>query len=195
VRVPSADIPNGRTLAPASETTRQLRAISAGRLWDEAKDIGLLAGVSSSIPLFIAGQARHDGMNASQQVGSAILLGRLPEPDLLRFFRESAIYICTSRYEPFGLAPLEAALSGCAVLARDIPSLREVWQDAARYFSDSQSLQVLLDEFASDPQSLRAAQRRSHQRALLFTGERMVSSYAARYARTLKEAGARTYAA
>ena len=38
----------------------------------------------------------------------------------------AAIYIATSKYEPFGLAPLEAALSGCALVANDIPSLAEV---------------------------------------------------------------------
>jgi len=37
-------------------------------------------------------------------------------------------------YEPFGLAPLEAALSRCAIVANDIPSLREVWGSAAMYF-------------------------------------------------------------
>jgi glycosyltransferase involved in cell wall biosynthesis len=114
---------------------------------------------------------------------------------LLHFFRHSAVYICTSRYEPFGLAPLEAALCGCAVLARDIPSLREVWQDGARYFSDAPSLEALLHEFASDPESLHAAQNRSLARARWFTAERMVSSYAAHYARCLNQAEARTYAA
>ena len=55
------------------------------------------------------------------------MLGPLAEEDLLALFQESAIYLCTSRYEPFGLAPLEAALCGCAVVANDIESLREVW--------------------------------------------------------------------
>ncbi len=30
-----------------------------------------------------------------------------------------------ARYEPFGLSVLEAALSGCALVLGDIPSLRE----------------------------------------------------------------------
>jgi glycosyltransferase involved in cell wall biosynthesis len=192
---PGEVIPNGRTLPPASSSSPQLRAVTAGRLWDQAKDIRLLADVSPRIPLYIAGQPQHEAVRATLEFGSATLLGRLPEPELLQFFRESAIYVCTSRYEPFGLAPLEAALCGCAVLARDIPSLREVWRDSARYFSDAQALESLLEELAADPDSLVAAQRRSKARARLFTAERMVCSYKAHFARALKEFEAGTYAA
>jgi glycogen synthase len=195
LRAAATVIPNGRTLAPPSAVTRPLQAVTAGRLWDEAKDVRLLAAVSAPFPLYVAGETEHDGRSASRQLGSAALLGRLPESELLELFRNSAIYICTSRYEPFGLAPLEAALCGCAVLARDIPSLREVWQEGARYFSDAPSLETLLHEFASDPQLLAAAQTDSLNRARLFTAERMVSLYRAHYAHALNEAEARTYAA
>ena len=64
----------------------------------------------------MAGEAQHESAKLAEHVGRATLLGRLSEYELLQFFRESSIYICTSRYEPFGLAPLEAALCGCAVL-------------------------------------------------------------------------------
>jgi glycogen synthase len=188
-------IANGRTIPPRESTSRQLRAVTAGRIWDEAKDIRMLAGVSSPLPLYAVGPTEHDGSQAPAQIGAATLLGPLGEDELLQFFRESAIYICTSRYEPFGLAPLEAALCGCAVLARDIPSLREVWQDGALYFSNSQSLTELLNEFAADPDSLQAAQRRSIVRARLFTAERMVKSYRDQYARVLNETEAEMYAA
>jgi glycosyltransferase involved in cell wall biosynthesis len=155
----------------------------------------MLAEVTSPVPLFVAGEIQHEGSHAPQHLGSATLLGRLSQDQLLSFFRESAIYICTSRYEPFGLAPLEAALCGCAVLARDISSLREVWKDAARYFSDANSLSELLHEFAEDPGALHAAQRRSQTRAQFFTAERMVDGYRAEFARALNQAEASSYAA
>jgi glycogen synthase len=195
VRSPSAVIYNGRTLPDPGNAPRQLRAITAGRLWDEAKDVGLLAGVSSPVPLSIAGETQHRGASAPHNLGEVTLLGRLPEPALLEFFRESAIYICTSRYEPFGLAPLEAALCGCAVVARDIPSLREVWLDGARYFSDAQSLSALLEEYAQDPDALSAAKHRSLRRAECFTAEQMIASYRAEFTRTLRSAEDRAHAA
>jgi len=130
-------IPNGRTFAPAGDGTRHLRAVTAGRLWDEAKDIRMLGDVASPLPLYAAGETQQGSAQGPRVLPGVTLLGRLAEDEMLRFFRQTAIYICTSRYEPFGLAPLEAALCGCAVLARDIPSMREVWQDGALYFSDA----------------------------------------------------------
>jgi glycosyltransferase involved in cell wall biosynthesis len=41
--------------------------------------------------------------------------------------------VAPARYEPFGLAALEAASRGCALVLGDIPSLREVWGEAALY--------------------------------------------------------------
>ena len=48
----------------------------------------------------------------------------------------SSIYAATSRYEPFGLAPLEAALSRCAIVASDIPTFRELWGDVGHLLSE-----------------------------------------------------------
>jgi glycosyltransferase involved in cell wall biosynthesis len=115
-----------------------------------------------------------------------MLVGALPERDLLALFQESAIYICTSRYEPFGLAPLEAALCGCAILANSIESLREVWHDGALYFGDAASLSRLLDKLRSNSDLLKTAQARSLRRAQRFTRGRMVEGYLAVYRSTLE---------
>ena len=43
---------------------------------------------------------------------------------------------CSSRrrcYEPFGLAVLEAAQAGCALVLSDIPTFRELWDGAAMF--------------------------------------------------------------
>jgi glycogen(starch) synthase len=194
VRSRNEVIPNGRTIAPADGGLRHLRAITAGRLWDEAKDIRILGDVSSPVPLFVAGDTRHADARGPQYLRGVTLLGRMRQQELLRFFSESAMYICTSRYEPFGLAPLEAALCGCAVLARDIPSLREVWQDGAFYFGDAASLSDQLGDLAANPTILEAAQRRSSLRAQHFTAERMVASYRTLFAGVLRAPEA-TYAA
>ena len=52
---------------------------------------------------------------------------------LARKMAEASIYALPARYEPFGLSALEAALSGCALVLGDIPSLREIWGPAAIY--------------------------------------------------------------
>jgi glycogen synthase len=170
-------IANGRSIRAASQKFRKLQAITAGRLWDEAKNVGLLAEVSSPIPLLVAGENSCDGASAPSSLGAVRMIGPLAEDDLFTIFRESEIYICTSRYEPFGLAPLEAALCGCAVLANDIPSLREVWQDGALYFNDATSLSKLLCKLHGDTKLLATAKARSSVQAQTYSREKMTSSY------------------
>jgi glycogen synthase len=174
-------IPNGRHIPDVTWDGKQkLQAITVGRLWDEAKEITLLREVSSPIPILIAGEVEHEGAAvAVEALEGTTLLGALNEQEILACFRESAIYICTSRYEPFGLAPLEAALCGCAVVAHDIPSLREVWAEDALYFRDATTLSHLLRRLHDDPQCLHDAQRRAACRARYFTAERMTESYLA----------------
>ncbi|MGH9588209.1 MAG: glycosyltransferase family 4 protein [Acidobacteriaceae bacterium] len=184
-------IPNGRTLSASRVWPRKLQAVTAGRLWDQAKNISILRNVQSPNPLLIAGDIAQISFSEPR---FATFLGRLPEQDLLTIFRESSIYICTSIYEPFGLAPLEAAQCGCAVVANDIPSLREVWQDAALYFSDAASLTTLLHELSLSPELLHAAQQRSFERAAAFTGKRMVQAYMSLFQATLAQTEQQAYA-
>lgn len=171
-------IANGRTLPSVqAAAARRRQAVTAGRLWDEGKNLELLSNVHASMPILVAGESEHEGKRADEACGSAILLGPLEEEELLALFQQSSIYICTSRYEPFGLAPLEAALCGCAVVANDIPSLREVWKDSALYFHDAQSLSALLEELNENGHLLAQARARSHTRALQFPARRMASGY------------------
>ena len=44
------------------------------------------------------------------------------EAQLRTLYSRASIYAATSRYEAFGMAPLEAAFSRCAIVAHDIPS-------------------------------------------------------------------------
>jgi glycosyltransferase involved in cell wall biosynthesis len=179
-------IPNGRSIRPVSQKLRKLQAITAGRLWDEAKNIGLLGEVSSPIPLLVAGDTSCDGASAPPALGAVRMLGSLAEDDLLTMFQESEIYICTSHYEPFGLAPLEAALCGCAILANDIASLREVWQDGALYFNDAVSLSELLRQLHGDRRLLERAKTRSSVRAQAYSREKMASSYLTLFRQVLR---------
>jgi glycosyltransferase involved in cell wall biosynthesis len=177
-------IANGRTLDLVPSCPRSLQAVTAGRLWDKAKDISLLRSIKTKIPLTIAGAANCDGM-ASDPIPNARYCGELSQEELLRLFAECAIYICTSRYEPFGLAPIEAALCGCAVLARDIKSLREVWGNAALFFRNADELSNILESLSIHPASLRAQQHRAKAHAQRYSRERMAEEYRALYTAVL----------
>ena len=169
---------NGRSFQVEREPAeRTLQVVTAGRLWDEAKNLRILQEIQSPIPIVVAGETSYQQSLFSESLGGAVLQGTLEQPELLTLFRRSAIYLCTSKYEPFGLAPLEAALCGCAIVAHDIPSLREVWGDAALYFRDAASLTSLLGSLCEDAELLADAQRRSTQRAEQFRADRMVKGY------------------
>jgi glycogen synthase len=189
-------IHNGRTLPDLDSTAaRKMRAVTAGRLWDEAKNLKILETVDSPIPLLIAGEVEYESANVTINGTDIRVLGALAEDELLTLFRESAIYICTSRYEPFGLAPLEAALCGCAVLANDIPSLHEVWGDSALYFKGPESLSSWLWRLSDHPWLLNEAQEIARSRAREFTAESMVAEYLKLFRSMLKQSLVGNYVA
>ena len=181
---------NGRTvpLVDEEQSLRKLQAVTAGRWWDEGKDLRVLEGLEAVMPVQIAGEAAFDGDQATTPSG-VTMHGLLSEPSLLALFRQSAVYVATSIYEPFGLAPLEAALCGCAVVANDIPSLREVWGDSAIYFRGAEQLRLLLDRLVAEPDVLRSARLRSRARGLQLSAMKMVDGYLELYTALLEEAG------
>lgn len=173
-------IPNGRRISPAqAEPARKLQAVTAGRLWDEAKGLQFLTEAELPLPVLVAGETGFSEEIAPAPPPNVHRLGPLAPQALQQLFRESALYLCTSVYEPFGLAPLEAALCGCAIVARDLPSLREVWGEDAFYFRNTEDLRTELQTLVSQPAVLASAQQRAHRRASQYTVERMADAYLA----------------
>ena len=178
---------NGRSLPPAEPVEPTLQAVSVGRLWDEAKNLALLTRITPPFPIYIAGEQQHEDSAAPQELGALLALGALDEHALHVLFRASSLYLIPSLYEPFGLAPLEAALCGCALISNDLPSLREIWGDAALYFRGEANLVALLEALKASPDRLARARERAHQRALELTRARMADAYLALYADLLCE--------
>ncbi len=177
-------ITNGRTLLPADSCSpRTLQAVSAGRLWDPAKHLASLNQIQA-MPVLIAGSLQQDAL---QTGGGSTLnhVGFLSETELFTLFRRSSVYIAASIYEPFGLAPLEAALCGCAIVANDLPSLREVWGSAALYFRNPSELEDHLEKLRDNQFLLASKQAASLLRAQRYKRETMTSHYLGLYERLL----------
>ncbi len=171
-------------------------AASVGRLWDEGKQSRLLMQLADSpVPIFLAGASTVAGESADNNKAGrpssrdVQFKGELSEGEMRELLSRAAIYIATSKYEPFGLAPLEAALSRCAILANDIPNLREIWGDAACYFrsSDTESLSEALALLHGNRELRLSYANRAYERARqCYTADRMVEEYVQVY-RTLLE--------
>jgi glycogen synthase len=175
--------------------TKQNCVLTVGRLWDQAKQVSLVLKTEHSVPIYIAGSKDHPQKLVGDDYGTedthrATLLGEQSEESLRELYAKSAIYCATSCYEPFGLAPLEAALSGCAVIANDIPSFRELWGDAACYFrrNDAGSLSARIEILSRDQRLCRHYARRALDRArTMFQINRMLDSYEAVYNRLVTQ--------
>ncbi len=181
---PSYVVPNGRDARRYRPGRKEPVVLAAGRLWDEAKGLDRLAEAAPALPwpVVLAGEAAHpDGGEAG--FSNVTALGRLAPAALAAEMGRAAVYALPARYEPFGLSALEAALAGCALVLGDVPSLREVWGDAALYVSGTADLGRTLRHLAEDgPERARWAGR-ARRRALGYTPERMASSTRALYGR------------
>ena len=96
----------------------------------------------------------------------------------------SAAYAATSRYEPFGLALLEAALSKCALILNDIPVFRELWGDTAFYFNrnDADSLADAVSLVCEDVSLREEFGELAFERARSrFNPQRMIQEYEQAY--------------
>lgn len=174
VQNPAAIIPNGiASLNP--NPVKEPVVLAAGRVWDEAKNVAALASIAPRLPwpVVVVGDAPKVATR------SVTYTGKLARHDLHRRMEASTIFCAPARYEPFGLAALEAASAGCALVLGAIPTLREVWEDAARFVepNDPEDLRRACVELIEDPELRLRMAARATQRAAAFTRERMVAGY------------------
>ncbi|XXX74560.1 glycosyltransferase family 4 protein [Sorangium sp. So ce134] len=163
--------------------------LAVGRLWDQAKNIAALGEVAPRLPwpIQVAGSDVHPG-GGSRPLPSLEHLGVLSPSGVAAALARASIYAHPARYEPFGLSVLEAALSGCALVLGDIPSLREVWRDAALYVDpgDTEALRRALQALIDDPGRRREMASRARARAFDFSPRRMARRYLHLYGELLR---------
>ena len=111
-------IANFSLASPTMQHEKQPLILSAGRIWDVAKNLKRLSGLAPQLRWKLR-----------------IADGTLPHAELLNEMTRAGIFGHPSLYEPFGLAVLEAARSRCCLVLSDIPSLRELWDGAAVFIN------------------------------------------------------------
>jgi glycosyltransferase involved in cell wall biosynthesis len=175
---------NGRQASNYSSRPQEAKeplVLCAGRLWDEAKNLESLHHVAPHLPWQVYAAGDEHGREA---VPSAVrMLGRLDEPKLAEWMSRSAVYAHPAKYEPFGLAVLEAAMSGCALVLGDVDSLREIWDNAAEFVppNDDAALLEAIWRLIDSPARRAELAERALVRARRFTPQRMACGYLAAY--------------
>jgi glycosyltransferase involved in cell wall biosynthesis len=131
---PPMAVHNGRVPTLLAATGPVDHVFTAGRLWDRVKRTDLLDQVAERLPVpFRAAgptTAPHGEAVAPRHL---TLLGTLPEADLAAEYAAQPIFVSAARFEPFGLAVLEAAQAGCPLVLSGIDTFRELWTGAALF--------------------------------------------------------------
>lgn len=173
-------VENGRASHPMQETRAAADfVLTAGRLWDAGKNVATFdrAAALSRLPFRAAGPlAGPDGSQA--RLSHAQPLGHLPSADLSAMLAEKPLFVSVALYEPFGLAVLEAAQAGCALVLADRPVFRELWDGAARFVDpvDEHAVAAAVDALIAFPAERDRLGRAAQQRAERFTPDRTAST-------------------
>jgi glycogen(starch) synthase len=187
-------IANGRSPSLFLPDKKNPFIFSAGRVWDEGKNIMALDRIAPHVrwPVYVAGDGEHP--NGKIFHSSHIhLLGHLSHHHLSSWLANASIYALPARYEPFGLSALEASLAGCALVLGDIPSLREIWQDAALYVApdDQADLRAAINQLIDDKDFRQTMAAKARNRGLAFTPQNMARRYLSVYQETVENSRAR----
>lgn len=171
---------NGMDISRYRRGEKENIIFSMGRIWDEAKNIGLLIDAARHIPwpVYIAGD--NEGYDKDSLPPNVSFLGQLSRQEIAGWLSKSWLYVLPARYEPFGYSFLEAALSGCVLVGGDISSLHEIWKDRMIYTSTSDPFQLAghIASLFENTWQLNYLSRKSHLYALqAYNNEEMLGGY------------------
>jgi len=108
--------------------------LSAGRVEPIKNGLGLLRALrGTGIPVVLAGDTTDSLYAKDCEAQGAILTGRLEEGELEATFAHARVHAQPSFTETLGMASMEAAAMGCAVVSTTTGGLREYLGDQARY--------------------------------------------------------------
>jgi glycogen(starch) synthase len=173
------EVPEGEPAAPG-----EALVLSVGRLWDRGKGADLLdeaAGLlgAEAPPVHLLGEV--EGPSGERfRPRHCVAHGRVERDEVDAWMRRASIYVAPSRYEPFGLAPLEAALHGCALVLADIGTFRQLWNGCAEFFApgDPAALAAALRRVSADPARRERRAAAARERAVTrYTAVRMAAAY------------------
>jgi glycogen synthase len=178
-------IHNGADAALFRSEPKRDVIFSAGRVWDEAKNVRALDAVAPRLswPVVVAGDWRPP-TGGGEPPSNVLCLNLLERAQVRDWMASTSIYASPARYEPFGLGILEAALSGCALVLGDIPTLRELWSDAALFVppDDHEALLAALTDLIERPALRDTFARAARARGLGYSLDLMTRGYLDAYA-------------
>jgi glycosyltransferase involved in cell wall biosynthesis len=153
------------TLEPRKDLHTLLRAFDRLRAEGETRELVVVGGRGwKDAELLRALEARAGSRGVRW-------LGYVGEADLAALYTGADLFAFTPKLEGFGLPLLEAMACGTPVVASDVPALREVGGDAARFVptGDDQAFARAIADALRDAPGRRAQSEAGHARAKAFS--------------------------
>jgi glycosyltransferase involved in cell wall biosynthesis len=180
-----AVVRNGRrSLASQADASSEPFVFTAGRLWDEGKNFAAIDHAAARLPVPVLAAGPLQGPNGTQvEARNAKTLGRLSDGEIARKLSARPIFVSVARYEPFGLAVLEAAQAGCPLVLSDIPTFRELWEGAALFVhpDDEDTLADAVNRLVQDAEARDRLGRAARERAVAYSLEAMSAGVLSAY--------------
>ena len=185
LRTSPAVVANGRDVAlPPTPEAPRAEALTVGRLWDPVKQAALLDAVAATLACpFAAAGATVGPHGESVALSHLDVLGTLTQPELALRLARRPVFVSAATFEPFGLAVLEAASAGCALVLSDISTFRELWEGAARFVpaDDPGAFAGVIARLLADPGERARLGDAARARAGRYTGAAMCAAMAGHY--------------
>lgn len=167
---------NGRTPLLQPPAAMHDFAFTAGRLWDRGKNLATLDRAAARLGIPVKAVGPLDGPDGARvQFAHLHTPGVMSEDALAGCLAARPVFVSAAKYEPFGLAVLEAATAGCPLVLSDIPTFRELWGDVALFVDpdDDRGFAEAIEALIGDT-ALRLAQgEKARSVARAFTPVRM----------------------
>lgn len=175
----------------AFSALREAYAFAAARWWDAAKGGAVLDAAAAMLtrPVVMAGAcAGPDGQ--AMTLHHARAAGPLDHAQTLAHMRRAAVFVSPSLYEPFGLAALEAARCGAALVLADSPTYRELWDGVAAFAApgDVDGFARAIARLISEPVLRERQACRALERSRDFLPRRQAAAMASLYERLVSNA-------
>ena len=172
-----------------------LRLVMAGtftRRKDQATLLRALSSLPKTVSLTLIGEGprRASTQSLSRELGVGDRVefrGAVARDDMPATLAEFDLYVQSSHFEAFGLAPLEAMACGIPALGTDLPGLDEVVGDSRLLFppGDAGGLSRLILSILEDRSTYRSLSEQALARARRYDVATMVRDYEALYAEVL----------
>ncbi len=157
---------------------------TAGRLWDEGKNVAALDRLAARLSWPVLAAGPTEGPNGSRvALTHATPLGMLDDAATRRRLAARPVFVSLARYEPFGLAALEAAQAGCALVLAERAGFRELWDDAAVFVApeDEDGAATAIDRLMRNPDERARIGARAAARAARYSVAAMADGTARVY--------------